>query len=312
MAEKELLVGTLNLWEDFIWEKRRDYIYEVLRHHGFHGGNQRGIILALQEVNIRKTNFLKDLETELHFNPEEVFFFPISVPGKYGLAIVTNLDVIRSGVKIFSSTRRSDYQRGVALMELRHENQPLVFANTHLDFHERTQIQEGLECLRIFRDFIVEGLQLSGGIREELLGSSIYQLRSFTNMLLVGDLNADIFTNLYREFEQAGLIDWTRSLNRKYRYVFEPPIGRQFPFFRSPIKRRLSHTWPPDLRWFYDIHARELQNVPSYSVLQRWMDYIWGCADLIPKRVMLMGTRPKMVKGEKIYISDHLAPMAVF
>lgn len=280
-------IATINLWGDNFWQERREIVIQLLRKQKLRA--EDNVILALQEVKRGMVDPTLDIATALGFSEKNIHFFPTTISGDYGLAIVTMLPVVAKDFIFFtydSSDPLEFGERGIAFVKIEDEQAICMVGVTHLSVSETMQYIHAVECLNAFKSFILNHLSLSAIKKKELMQASLTALHPYTLMLLAGDFNAAPMLPLYELFSKSGLLDYTQPLHKMYGF-----------------------SWPADPAWVVRMHEKTFGKGPPFNPkkLQRWMDYIWGCGFTI-KKELLLGRTPQ--KG--MYASDHLIPAIYF
>lgn len=289
---------TLNLWAPLPenhWEKRRDIIINILQQEGF-TNRQEGVFIPLQEVLIGGNNScynpLEELREALGFTKDHVHFFPTREGGKSGTAIITNLPVSKKGAyDIQKRTSPEDDIRNIGLLDAKHRDGVTILGVTHLSY-DVTQNNEARLCIKIIRDYLLQGNQLDADKKEQIARLVTRTEIPRTSLLIGGDLNADRKSRAYQYFTKQGLIDYTYALH---------VLGNNV-------------SWPVDVDWLNAMHQHRLQFDASKA--QRWMDYFFGVG-LIPLGVRLLGTQSVEIElgngyPNTLYASDHVFPAVYF
>ena len=275
-------LATLNLWGRNLWNERRGIVIDEFNRNELTA--DKGTVLAFQEAEKEP---LEEISDALRFERRHIYFYPTTIGGQQGLAILTNLEVSRKDFKLFSLDNKDPLEfgeRGVGMLEVKTDEKDTVLAVTHLTVSPRMQIPNARECMSSVKKFALSSLKDKGLTPD----STFSEISKHVNIVIAGDFNAAPDTPAYEAFVGEGLSDVTKSLREKY-----------------------GHTWPSDSDWFIEAHKKTFGGAePSYDVREkgkRWMDYIW-IAGIGPREVRLLGTSPK----NGIYMSDHLSPSAFF
>ncbi len=271
-------IVTLNLWEDNLWNERKDILINQLAQNSFSADHT--VAIALQEVHKGLPDTIFDLADGLGFRREQAYFFPTTLDHHTGLGLITNLPVDNVTYINFShdiSDPLEFGQRGIGLVRSYSTNSKLVIGVTHLSVSGIMQMIQGNECLNAVKTYCQQIPDFN------IKDNCFTDILSDIKILIAGDFNADIHTGVYREFCDWGLKDLTAVLRKKKAY-----------------------TWPIDIEWFLEANIKIWGTPPIYNIKQRWIDYIWG--------VNFSSSQSQMIgqKINNIYPSDHYAPAVYF